>query len=71
MKKNQIRFFASVQTRITAVIAIVLLLVLSANVVAFRVSSETVQQINQVFASNAVIVNLADTLQTAQGSMYE
>ena len=58
MKRTQFRFFCSVQTRISAVVATVLLLVLCANIFAFRQSSETVQQINDVFASNAVIMNL-------------
>ncbi len=71
MKKHQIRLFSSVQTRITAVVATVLLMVLAVNIFAFRQSSETVQQIQDVFASNAVIMNLADTLEAAQGSMYD
>jgi hypothetical protein len=62
MKKNRIRILSSVQTRITAVVAAVLLVVLAANIFAFRQSSETVKQINEVFASNAVIMSLADTL---------
>ena len=71
MKKRQTRFFASVQARISAVVATVLVLVLCANIFAFRQSSEVVQQINEVFASNAVIMNLGDTLALAQGSMYD
>ncbi|HCI73159.1 MAG TPA: histidine kinase, partial [Lachnospiraceae bacterium] len=71
MKRTQFRFFSSVQTRISAVVATVLLLVLCANIFAFRQSSETVQQINEVFASNAVIMNLGDTLAAAQASMYD
>ena len=71
MKKNRIRILSSVQTRITAVVAAVLLVVLAANIFAFRQSSETVKQINEVFASNAVIMSLADTLTEAQGSMYD
>ena len=71
MKKHQIRLFSSVQTRITAVVATVLLMVLAVNIFAFRQSSETVQQIQDVFASNAVIMSLADTLEAAQGSMYD
>lgn len=71
MKKNRIRFFSSVQTRITLVVAMVLLLVLAANIFAFRQSSSMVQQINEVFASNAVIMDLGDTLGAAQDSMYE
>ena len=66
MKKHQIRLFSSVQTRITAVVATVLLMVLAVNIFAFRQSSETVQQIQDVFASNAVIMNLADTLEAAK-----
>ena len=71
MKKNRIRFFSSVQTRITVVVAAVLLLALFANLFAFRQSSQTVQQIQEVFASNAVIMNLEDTLSSAQNSMYD
>ena len=71
MKKNNIRFFSSVQTRITAVVATVLLLALAADIFAFRQSSRTVQQIQEVFASNAVIMNLSDTLASAQASMYD
>ena len=71
MRKKRIRFFSSVQTRITAVVAAVLLLVLSAIAFTFQQSRETVQQINEVFASNAVIMRLGDTLAAAQTGMHE
>lgn len=71
MKRNRSRIFSSVQTRITAVVATVLLMALAVNIFAFRQSSETVQQIHEVFASNAVIMNLGDTLAAAQSSMYD
>ena len=71
MKRNRVRFFSSVQTRITLVVATVLLMALAVNLFAFRQSSETVQQIQEVFASNAVIMNLGDTLASAQRSMYD
>ncbi len=71
MKKRRSGFFSSVQTRITAVMAIVLLLVLFANIFAFRQSSETVKKINEVFTSNTMIVNLGETLNNAQNSMYD
>lgn len=71
MKTRKFGFFSSIQTRITAVMAIVLLLVLLANIFAFRQSSETVKEINEVFASNTMIVNLGETLSRAQNSMYD
>ena len=71
MKRNRIRFFSSVQTRITVVVATVLILALAVNLFAFRQSSKTVQQIHEVFASNAVIMNLSDTLAAARDSMYD
>ncbi len=70
MKKNRIRFASSIQTRITIVVATVLLMALAANLFAFRQSSQTVQRIHEVFASNAVIMDLSDTLASAQDSMH-
>lgn len=71
MKKNRIRFASSIQTRITIVVATVLLMALSVNLFAFRQSSQTVQRIHEVFASNAVIMDLSDTLASAQSSMHD
>ena len=71
MKKNRIRFFSSVQTRITIVVAAALLMALIVNVFVFRQSSQTVQQIREVFESNAVIMDLSGTLTSAQQSMYD
>ena len=71
MNKNRIRIFSSIQTRISIVVAMVLLLALGVNLFAFRQTSMTVDQIHEVFASNAVIMNLGDTLSRAQSSMYD
>lgn len=64
------RLLETVQSRITAVLTMVLLLVLVANIFIFRESRAMVQRINDVFASNATIIQLSDTLETAQGSLY-
>ncbi len=69
--KKQSGFFSSIQSRITAVVAIVLLIVLMTNVFAFQRSSDTVTRINEVFTSNTAIINLAETLSSAQTSMYD
>lgn len=71
MKKKQSGFFSSIQSRITAVVSVVLLLVLMTNVFAFQRSSDTVKRINEVFTSNAAIVDLGETLANAQNSMYD
>lgn len=59
----------SVQSRITAVLTVVLLMVLIVNVFIFRESRAMVQRINDVFASNATIIQLSDTLAMAQESL--
>ncbi len=71
MKRKQSGFLTSVQSKITVVVAIVLLLVLLANIFAFHRSSETVKEINEVFTSNTVIINLGETLGKTQNSMYD
>ena len=71
MNKNRIRFFSSVQTRISIVVAMALLMALGVNLFVFRQTSKTVDQIHEVFASNAVIMNLGDTLSRSQSSMYD
>ncbi len=71
MKRKQSGLFTSIQSRITAVVAVVLVLVLMANIFAFQRSSDTVKTINEVFTSNAVIINLGETLSKAQSSMYD
>ena len=60
----------TLQARITAVLTVVLLLVLAVNIFIFRQSRAMVEQINEVFASNATIIQLSDTLETAQNSLY-
>ena len=69
-RKKHPRILNTVQSRITATLASVLLLVLVVNLFVFRESSRMVQRINDVFASNAVITQLADTLESAQNSLY-
>ena len=64
------RILKSVQSRITAVLTVVLLMVLIVNIFIFRESRVMVQRINDVFASNATIIQLSDTLETAQSSLY-
>lgn len=63
------RILKSVQSRITAVLTVVLLMVLVVNIFIFRESRAMVQRINDVFASNATIIQLSDTLETAQASL--
>ena len=48
----------TLQARITAVLTVVLLLVLVVNIFIFRQSRAMVERINEVFASNATIIQL-------------
>ena len=69
-RPRRLRILKSVQSRITAVLTVVLLMVLIVNIFIFRESRIMVQRINDVFASNATIIQLSDTLETAQSSLY-
>ena len=64
------RFLKTLQSRITFVLTMVLLLVLIVNIFVFRESRAMTQKINDVFASNATITQLSETLEKAQNSLY-
>lgn len=65
------KILASVQSRILLVLSSILLLVLLANIFVFRQSSQMVQRVTDVFATNSTIVGLSGTLSDAQSSMHE
>ena len=69
-RPNGPRFLKTLQSRITFVLTMVLLLVLIVNIFVFRESRAMTQKINDVFASNATITQLSETLEKAQNSLY-
>ncbi|MCD7765173.1 MAG: histidine kinase [Lachnospiraceae bacterium] len=70
-KKRPLSFFSSIQTRINAVIILVLAIVLGMNLFLINEINSAVQRIDSVFTSNVAINTLSDTLEQIQDSVYE
>ncbi|MCD7841487.1 MAG: histidine kinase [Lachnospiraceae bacterium] len=70
-KKRPLSFFSSIQTRINAVIILVLAIVLGMNLFLINEINSAVQRIDSVFTSNVAVNTLSDTLEQIQNSVYE
>ncbi|MCD7882315.1 MAG: histidine kinase [Lachnospiraceae bacterium] len=70
-KKNPFSRFASIQTRINAMIMVVLVVVLGMNLFLINEINSAVSRIDSVFTSNVAVNTLSDTLEQIQNSVYE
>ena len=66
-----LRYFHSIQGRLTLVMAMMLGLILPVNLFVFRTTSSMVRQINSVFVSNSTIVELEKALDGVERSSYD
>ncbi len=70
-KKRPLSFFSSIQTRINAVIILVMVVMLGMNLFLINEINSAVQRIDAVFNSNVSVNTLSDTLEQIQDSVYE
>lgn len=70
-KRRPLSFFSSIQTRINAVIVLVLAIVLGMNLFLISEINSAVQRIDSVFTSNVAVNTLSDTLELIQNAVYE
>ncbi|MCC8138126.1 MAG: histidine kinase [Clostridiales bacterium] len=70
-KKRPLPFFSSIQSRINAMILLVLVSVLCMNLFLISEINSAVQRIDSVFTSNVAVNTLSDTLEQIQNSVYE
>lgn len=70
MKRERRRLFSSIQARMTLVMAVVLAFVLTVNIFVFRQSAMMVERAGSIFITNSTIVELSETLESAQDSLH-
>ena len=72
MHKNRFSFrINSIQTKLVAVMALMLALVLAVNLFIYNRINSMTERIDSVFSSNVTIVSLTDTLESVEEYVYE
>lgn len=70
MRKRLRKLFSSIQARMTLVMAVVMAFVLAVNIYVFRQSAVMVERAGSIFTTNSTIVELSETLESAQDSLH-
>ncbi|MBQ6322142.1 MAG: histidine kinase [Lachnospiraceae bacterium] len=71
LNKRSVPWKSSIQTRLTGIIALMMVLILAVNLFINNRIDSMVRKIDQVFASNVSIVELTETLEALEGYVYE
>ena len=69
--RRSVRWSSSIQTKLAAIIALMMVLILAVNLFINTQIGSMVEQIDSVFASNVSIGELTETLETLEGYVYE